>query len=166
MCGSFHSHGLIGSEPGLDQLDVPARAGGEDVRTSCLPYLGVEYLDLHVTAVAGLGHRSGERGEVDVPIIPRLSRVSAAKGVTQSPIWKLTIRSPARPIWSSTPGSHHKWYVSTTTPTTSAGNCSTTSRAWASVETTPRSAANTGCIGSTPNRTPAVCATGTSSAMA
>ena len=40
------------------------------------------------------------------------------------------MRSPARAICSSTPGSHQTWKVSTTTPTASTGSGSAMSRAW------------------------------------
>ena len=82
------------------------------------------------------------------PTMPRERSASGGSGVIQSPIWYDAIRAPARATWSSTPGSHHRWNVSTTTPTCSAGCCSAMSRAWARVDTTPRSAANIGCIGS------------------
>src|SRR5665647_2218993 len=76
------------------------------------------------------------------------------------------MRPAARAICSSTPGSHQTWNVSTTTPTSDAGNCSAMSSAWHSVDTTPRSAAKMGCIGSIPRRTPLSLAYGASSAIA
>ena len=64
------------------------------------------------------------------PTMPRESSASGGSGVIQSPIWYDAMRAPARATWSSTPGSHHRWKVSTTTPTCSTGNCSAMSRAW------------------------------------